>query len=148
MDYGTDTGNPKWKSLNKIPDGPDIYHAYPPAWYYRDRLGEAPAHLYDVMTTAQIANYAKKIPVAKSGVPEMAMPLTAPLFVGQRVRVSAEHNGQHVPFALGVSTLSEYVEFIKAGMARRIAAIDKEHIAPIEAGIDVLVVKYGLPDEL
>jgi len=148
MDYGQDGRNPQWKSANKISDSRQIYDPYPKAKYYRDRLGDAPACLYDVMKSDQVMRYAKKGPVEQTGVPEMALRLTAPLFVGQTVRVEAEDQGHSMPFAPAFRELSEYVEFVKAGMAGRIAAVDRTHVAQIEAGINVLVLKYALPDQL
>ncbi len=148
MDYGADKSNQEWKALNKVTDRRQIYDPYPKTRYYRERLGDAPAHIYDVMTEDQVKRYAEKIPREPSSEDEMALPLTAPLFVGKVVRVDPEYKGQRMPFVLAHSQLSEYVEFVKAGMARRVAEIDKEHMAPIESDTDVLVVKYALPDEL
>jgi hypothetical protein len=147
MDYGTDKSNPQWIALNKMSDGRQIYNPYPKAQYYRERLGAAPAHLYGVMTQDQIWQYARRVPANHFGPHEMASPLRAPLFVGRKARVVAEHRGERMPFAPALSRVDEYVEFVQAGLARRPANIDREHIAKIEPDTEVVVVKYALPEE-
>jgi hypothetical protein len=144
MDYGTDKGNPEWAKLIKVPEK-KIYTAFPGPDYYRERLGEAPTRIYEILSDKQKRAYAESFDASYSKEAPMARALVAPKYMGKRARVTSRLS-KSMPLVLGFRHPEEYLDF-RAGGERAKSVMDKKDLCGIEPETSVQIVSYKLFDE-
>ena len=144
MVYGPKKGNPEWDKLLKAPEK-KIYEAFPAPAYYRERLGEAPSRIYDLLTEKQRLDYACSLGTASSGESAMARDLAAPKYVGTMARPASHMLNQSMPVVFAFKQAEEYVEF-KSGGSHAREIVSKHDVYGLDPNTQLKVLSYKLFD--
>lgn len=109
MDYGKQNSNPEWIKLNKA-DMKKIYHPYPTAQFYYERLGSttAPPRLFETLTPEQQMKYSKAVLTDSGRNSPLTVPENAPRYLGKTAVLALPKGIQGIP---GFKKAETYLEF-------------------------------------